>query len=297
MGRSAKSASPAIRATETALPDRASANAQPTGPPPAMATSTFGSSATTNQGLHIPDRFRCSCGQYFAPRGRYDNVVLDAHARVPELPRYVVGRPDVAARFYCQGHARLEAAPLPARFVLSGVMDIQAEPMSGAVHVEALVILGLEHLFDRPAAQSQIQESLSERPHRGTVRIVPAAPRLYRRDRRGLRCEHQLVDVLLRAAEFSTHGESPRYIRGVSVQFTTRVDQQKIPVGEPRVVVAVMQDAGVGSSGNDRPVRGILRAAAAKLVEKRGLDLVFAARRAGRAPYPPYWPSVARGAN
>src|SRR6266545_1691684 len=154
MGRSAKSASPAIRATETALPDRASANAQPTGPPPAMATSTFGSSATTNQGLHIPDRF-----------------------------------------------------------VLSGIMDIQAEPMSGAVHVEALVILGLEHLFERPAAQSQIQESLSERPHRGTVRIVPAAPRLYRRDRRGLRGEHQLVDVLLRPGEFSAHGESPRHIR------------------------------------------------------------------------------------
>src|SRR5207302_10734238 len=92
MGRSAKSTSSAIRATQTALPDRASANAPPTGPPPAMATSTCGGgSATTNQGLHILDRFRCGCSQYFAPRGRYDNVVLDAHARVPELPRYVVG--------------------------------------------------------------------------------------------------------------------------------------------------------------------------------------------------------------
>jgi len=175
MGLSAKSTSSAIRATQTALPDRASANAQPTGPPPAMATSTCGGgSATTNQGLHILDRFRCGCSQYFAPRGRYDNVVLDAHARVPELPRYVVGRPDVAARFYGQGHARLEAAPFPVRFVFSGVVDVQAEPMSGAVHVEALVILGLDHFFERPAAQPQIQESLSERPHRGIVRIVPA---------------------------------------------------------------------------------------------------------------------------
>src|SRR6266853_492761 len=283
MGRSAKSASPTIRATETAVPDRASANAHPTGPPPAMATSTSGSSATADQGFHIPDRFRCGCGQHFATRGRNDDVVLDAYARVPELPRYVVGWPDIAARLYGQGHARLEAAPFPARFVFSRVMDVEAEPMSGAVHVEALVILGLDDLLDRPAAQSQVDESLSERPHRGTVRLVPAVARLYRRDRRGLRGEHQLVDVLLRAAEFSAHGESPRYIRGISVQLTACVYEQEIPVREPRVVVAIMQNAGVGSSGDDRPVRGILGAAAAKLVEKLRLDLVFAASTAGRA--------------
>src|SRR6266704_2216685 len=280
MGRSAKSASPAIRATETALPDRASANAQPTGPPPAMATSTSCGSITADQCLDIPDGFRCCRGQYLAPGGCYENVVLDAYARVPELLGYVVGRSDVAARLHGQGHARLESAPLSARFVFSGVMDVQAEPMSGAMHVEALVILDLDHFFNRPAAQSQIDESLSERPHRGIVRFVPALARLHRRDRGGLRGEHELVDVLLRAAEFSGHGESPRHIRGISVQLATRVDEQEIPLGEPRVVVAVMQDAGVGSPGNDGPVRGILGAAAAKLVEKLRLDLVFAASRA-----------------
>src|SRR2546427_5308134 len=130
MGRSAKSASPAIRATETALPDRASASAQPTGPPPAIATSTSGGSTTANQCLDIPDRLRCCCRQHLAPGGCYDDVVLDAYARVPELSGYVVGWPDVAARLYGQGHTRLESAPLPARFVFSGVMDVQAEPMS-----------------------------------------------------------------------------------------------------------------------------------------------------------------------
>src|SRR5712691_12121713 len=255
MGRSAISNSSAIRATDMALPDKARANAQPTGPPPAMATSTSGSSTTADPCLDIADRFRCGCRQYLAPRGCHDNVVLNAYADVPELPGHVVGRSDVAARFYSQGHSRLEAAPLPARFIFSGVMDVQAEPMSGAVHVEALVILGLDHLFDRPAAQSQIHESLSERPHRGIVRLVPAAARLHRRDRRGLRGEHKFVHVPLRAAEFSAYGESPRYIRGVSVQLTTCVDEQEIPVGEPRVVVAVVQDAGVGASGDDGPVR------------------------------------------
>src|SRR2546426_7788677 len=283
MGRSAKSASPAIRATETALPDRASASAQPTGPPPAIATSTSGGSSTANQCLDIPDRLRCCCRQPLAPGGCYDDVVLDAYTRVPELSGYVVGWPDVAARLYGQGHTRLESAPLPARFVFSGVMDVQAEPMSGAMHVEALVILGLDHFFERPAAQSQIDESLSERPHRGIVRFIPAPAGHHGVDRGGLRGEHQLVDVLLRAAEFPAYWESPRHIRGISVQLTTCVDEQKIPVGEPRVVVAVMQDAGVGPSGNDRPVRGILSSAAAKLVEKLRLDLVFAASRAGRA--------------
>src|SRR4249920_454392 len=102
MGRSATPTSSAMRATDRALPDRASASAQPTGPPPAMAISTSGSSTTANQCLDIPDRLRCGCGQYLAPGGRYDNVVLDAHARVPELSRYVVGRPDVAAGLYGQ---------------------------------------------------------------------------------------------------------------------------------------------------------------------------------------------------
>src|SRR6266849_6158329 len=283
MGRSAISNSSAIRATDRALSAKASVNAQPTGPPPAMATSTSGGSTTADQRLDIPDRFRRGCRQYLAPGDRYDDVVFDAHARVPELPGHVVGRPNVAARLHGQAHARLEAAPLPVRFVVSGVMDVQAEPMSGAVHVEALVILGLDHFFDRTTAQSQLDESLSERAYGGIVRLVPSVAWLYRRDRGGLRGEHQLVDVLLRSAEFSAYWESPRHIRGISGQLAACVDEQEISVGEPRVVVAVMQDAGVGSSGNDRPVRGILGAAATKLVEKLRLDLVFAASGAGRA--------------
>src|SRR5712671_6605602 len=110
MGRSATPTLSAIRATDSALPDRASANAQPTGPPPAMATSTPGSSVTADQRLDIPNRFRCCCRQYLAPGGRDDNVVLDAHTRIPELPGYVVGRADVAARLHGQDHAGLEAA-------------------------------------------------------------------------------------------------------------------------------------------------------------------------------------------
>src|SRR6266481_171223 len=171
MGRSATSVSLAIRATETGLPDRASASAQPTGPPPAMATSTSGSSSTANQRFDIPDGFRRGRGQDLAPRGRHDHVILDAHARIPELPGYVVGRTDVAARFHGQRHAGLETPPFATRLVFSCVVDIEPEPVPGAVHVEAFVILGLDHFFDRAAAQSQIDEPSSERPYRGFVRL------------------------------------------------------------------------------------------------------------------------------
>src|SRR6266702_3331770 len=131
-----------------------SAGAQPTGPPPAMATSTSGSSSTADQRFDIPNRFRRRRRQHLAPGGRHHYVILDAHARIPELPGDVIGGTDVAARFHRQRHAGLEAPPFAPRLVLPGVVDIEPEPVPGAVHVEAFVILGLDHFFDRAATQA-----------------------------------------------------------------------------------------------------------------------------------------------
>src|SRR5260370_19638658 len=128
MGRSAASTSLAIRATETELPDRASANAQPTGPPPAMATSTSGGSSTDDQRFDIPNRFRCRRRQHVAPGGRHDYVILDAYARIPELPGDVIGGTDVAARFHGQRHPGLKAPPFAARLVFPCVVDVEPEP-------------------------------------------------------------------------------------------------------------------------------------------------------------------------
>src|SRR2546428_8419365 len=113
MGRSAAPTSFAIRATETELPDRASASAQPTGPPPAMATSTSGSSSTADQRFDIPNRFWCRRRQHLAPGGRHDYVILDAHARIPELPGDVIGGTGGAAPVPRHRHARLHATPFP----------------------------------------------------------------------------------------------------------------------------------------------------------------------------------------
>src|SRR5215831_17143576 len=76
IGRSATSASSAIRATEIALPDSAIASAPPTGPPPAIATSTLGRSAAANDGLDVPHGLRRARGQHLASRRRHDDVVL-----------------------------------------------------------------------------------------------------------------------------------------------------------------------------------------------------------------------------
>src|SRR5262249_55402916 len=125
IGRSAIPASSAIRATDTALSDRASASAPPTGPPPAIATSTFGRSVAPNDGLDVAPGFRPAPGQHPASRGGHDHTAPDAHADVPERLGDAFGGPDVAPRLDGERHTRFEAPPLPARLVLAGVVDVQ----------------------------------------------------------------------------------------------------------------------------------------------------------------------------
>src|SRR5215831_13016634 len=192
IGRSATSASSAIRATEIALSDNASASAPPTGPPPAIATSTLGRSAATNDSLDVTHGFRRARGQHLASRRGHDDVVLDAHADVPERFRDAFGGPHVAPRLDREGHARLQAPPLPARLVFAGVVDVEAEPMAGAVHVEAPVVFGLDDFLDRSVAQAEVDEPLRERGDRGVVRLVPAPAGPHHGDRRALGREHEL---------------------------------------------------------------------------------------------------------
>src|SRR5215831_5344315 len=267
IGRSATSASSAILATDTALSDRARASAPPIGPPPAIATSTLGRSAATNDGLDVAHGFRRARSQYLAPRGRHDDIVLDAHADVPESLRDAFSGAHVAPWLDREGHARIEAPPLPARLVLAGVVDIQAEPMAGAVHVEAPVVLRLDDLVDRSGAQPEVDETPREHGHRRVVRLVPAPAGIYRSDRSALSGEHQLVDVALRPAELCADRESARHVRGVPVQLAARVNEQKVSIGQRRAVVAVMQDACVGAASDDRRVRGVLRPAPTELVQ------------------------------
>jgi hypothetical protein len=78
-------------------------------------------------------------GDHFAGVARHDHVVFDADADVAQPLRHVVGRADVEPRLDRERHAGLERAPLPGGLVFARVVHVEAEPVSRAVHVEALV--------------------------------------------------------------------------------------------------------------------------------------------------------------
>src|SRR3974390_1140942 len=140
IGRPAAPVSLAIRANDTPLPDRAIASAEPTGPPPTIATSTSarstsGRSPAPNQGLDVAYRFRRGGREHLASGRRHGDVVFDAHADVPQRLGDLLRRADVASRLHGKRHPGLKAAPFPARLVFPGVVNVQPQPMPRAVHV------------------------------------------------------------------------------------------------------------------------------------------------------------------
>ena len=154
--------------------------------------------------------------------------------------------------------------------------------MSGAVHIEALVGFLLEDLVERSGEKLQVEHALREHANRRVVRLVPGIAGLHFADRRELRREHHLVGVALRRAEPAVHREAARHVRGVTVELAASVDQQQVAVAQRRIVEDVVQHAGIRPPGDDRPVRGELRAAAPELVQQLGFDLVLVASRARR---------------
>jgi hypothetical protein len=86
---------------------------------------------------------------------------------------------------------------------------------------------------------------------------------------------HELVDVLLRAAETAVDRERARDVRRVALVLAAGVDQQQFAVLQLAVVVAIVQHARIGPAGDDRRIRDRLGAVAQELVDELGLDLVL----------------------
>ncbi len=122
-------------------------------------------------------------------------------------------------------------------------------------------------------------KSLRQHAHRRLVRRVPRRTGPHRVDRGTLRRQHQFVDFALRRAEAAVDGECARDVGRVAVDLAAGVDQQQIAVAHERVVLDVMQHAGVGACRHDRRVRRRLRALPAELVQELRLDLVLAHAR------------------
>src|SRR4051794_31749475 len=125
--------------TSSARP-RPAANAAtvaPTGPPPMMATSSM-ASAAEDRFLHVLHALGASRREDVAALRRYQHVVFDAHADVPERLGHVLRRTDIQARLDREDHAGLQLAPFALLHVVARVVHIEPQPVARAVHVELL---------------------------------------------------------------------------------------------------------------------------------------------------------------
>src|SRR2546422_2704828 len=187
-------------ATRSPVPRSARASVQPTGPAPWMRTSISGA-GIAHQRLDVLDALRRFGGNHLAAALGDEDVVLDTDADVVQRLWHIVGGTDVEAGLYRQHHARREAAPLSRALVIAGIVHVEAQPVPGAVHIEALVGLLLEDFVERSGNKLQVEHALREDANRRVVRLVPGVAGAYFADRRELRREHHFVGVALRRAE------------------------------------------------------------------------------------------------
>src|SRR5260221_13254512 len=119
-------------------------------------------SAIEDRALDVLDGLRALGGEDFAALRGDQHIVLDAHADVPEWLGNVVRRADVKARLDGEHHAGPQLAPLALLHVVACVVHVEAEPVAGAVHVELLVRVVLEHLVDAAFAKLEVDEPLHQ---------------------------------------------------------------------------------------------------------------------------------------
>ena len=152
--------------------------------------------------------------------------------------------------------------------------------MAGAVHVEALVGFLFQHFVEAAGEELEIEHAPRQNAHRRVVRFVPgiAGPDLF--DGRGLRREDDFVYLALGGGEALAYRERARDVRGVAGELAAGVDQHQVAGVQRRIVRHVVQHAGIGAAGDDRPVGGEFRAVAAELVQQLGLELELEASRA-----------------
>ncbi len=138
----------------------------------------------------------------------------------------------------------------------------------------------LDELADAPLEQPQVDEAGHQHLDRGVVWIDPAATRPAFGYSGLLGGEDDVVERALIGGEATVDGKGSRHVRGVAVDLGAGVDEQQVAVLELRVVLDVVQNAGVGAARDDGRVGRILAAPATELVDELGLDLILLAARA-----------------
>src|SRR5688572_4174710 len=130
---------------------------------------------------------------------RDHDVVLDAHADATKLR--VVGDggvPEVEPGFDGEHHAGCERQRLALVVdVQAAVVDVEAEPVAGAVHVERLEGLLCDQLLDPAPEHAEPDQALDQHLECRLVHFVEARAGTHRGDSRLLGGEHDVVDLAL----------------------------------------------------------------------------------------------------
>lgn len=133
-------------------------------------------------------------------------------------------------------------------------MHVQAQPVPGLVPVEALVMRFGDVLFQRAFEQAEPQQSLGQGFHRSQVAGFVRIARPCLGQCRSLRRTDQIMQRALFGGEAAVDREGPGDITGVAAVLGAGIDQDQIAIVRARVVVAVMQDAAVGTGTDDAAV-------------------------------------------
>ena len=210
------------------------------------------------------------------PIGGHDNVVLDADADALEAIGSVFGlAPEVEAWLDGEYHSLLQDDGVLTVLVDPGVVNVEAEPVRGAVHVVRLVLLLLNDVVHVAVKDAEVEQAMYQDIPRRLVDLGELHAR--RDDGNGLFLggEHDVVDVALLRGELAAGGPRAGDIRAVVIDLRPGVDEQQVAVPYLVAVRNVVQDARVPAGRDDGRVAVSGRPQPPELVLKCRLDVVL----------------------
>ena len=105
-----------------------------------------------------------------------------------------------------------------AKPISTHIMNIQAEPMAGAVHVEMAVRALFNQAIHIPLQETEAHQTLHQNAHGRVVHTLSGLTRSHTVNRGLLRSQHKAVELTLLAAEATIHRERSRDVAVVVVR-------------------------------------------------------------------------------
>ena len=217
-------------------------------------------------------------GEIFVSVGCDEEVIFDADADALEgfsAFDIVVGV-EVETGFDGEDHTGCEDAGVALEVAIAAsVVDVEAEPVGGAVHIKGLVSAFFDEGIEAALEDLEVDESLGDLSHSGIVDIGEGFASETSVDAGIKGIEDDLIDIALLAGKATVGGEGSGDIGGVVIPFAARVDEDEIAILEGVFVFGVMEDGGIFARADDGLVGSACGAAAFVVVMKQGGKLVL----------------------